>query len=192
MSKSIVKRIDKNLARRLKEARREVGMSTRAVSDKLPKRLTVSHTTIASYENGVALPPIDVLAALSGIYGRPINWFLESRDTLSDFRYFNLQCRVPLSEQRTYAAQAGKWIEGYLALESYLKLEHQSRQVDANGTTPESLAQLIRQEHLNLDDSQAVQDTVALLESFSTWAIDCEPTFAVTEQLDNSEIVPWW
>ncbi len=192
MSKSIVNRIDKNLARRLKEARREIGLSTRAVSGKLPNRLTVSHTTIASYENGVALPPIDVLAALSSIYGRPINWFLESRDTLSDFRYFNLQCRVPLSEQRTYAAQAGKWIEGYLALESYLKHGHQQRHVDPHGTTPEALAKLIRQEYLNLDDSHPVQDTVALLESFSTWAIELRADFrcdGAAGQFGNRSVV---
>ena len=67
MAKTIVTRVDRNLARRLREARREVGLSTRAVCAKLPRRLKVSHTTLASYENGTTMPPTDVLAALAAL-----------------------------------------------------------------------------------------------------------------------------
>ena len=177
VAKNIISRIDKNLARRLKEARREVGLSTRAVSAELPKKLRVSHSTIASYENGVGVPPIDVLGALATVYGRPINWFLETRDTLTDFQYRNLQSRVPLADQRTYAAKAGKWAEGYLALEAHLHRKRQSRWEDADGVPPAELANLIRTKHLNLDDTEAVLDTVAVLESFSTWAIELRADF---------------
>ncbi len=50
MKKTILARIDRNLARRLREARREVGLSTRSVAKMLPRRLAISHATVASYE----------------------------------------------------------------------------------------------------------------------------------------------
>ena len=179
MSKNIIRRIDKHLARRLKEARKEVGFSVRSVASKLPRRLTVSHTTIASYENGVTVPPIDVLAALAAIYQRPVNWFLDSRESLTGFRYRNLQSRVALSDQRRYAAQAGKWAEAYFALEKHLRKSRENRWEDSEGLSPGELAHLIRTKHLDLDDSQPVMDTVAVLESFSAWAIELRANFGV-------------
>src|SRR5580700_9566863 len=98
MAKNVIHRIDRNLARRLREARREAGLSTRAAATKLPRRLAVSHTTIASYEKGVSVPPIDVLAALATAYERTINWFLEDRKELSEFTYRNLPSRVRVHE----------------------------------------------------------------------------------------------
>jgi len=177
--KNIITRIDKNLARRLKEARREVGLSVRAVAAKLPRSLAVSHTTIASYENAVTIPPIDVLASLANVYQRPINWFLDSRKALSEFRYRNLQSRVALADQRQYAAQAGKWVEAYMALDKHLKRSRKKLWENADGVSPSKLAHIIRTKHLNLDDSQTVQDTVAVLESFSAWAIELRASFGV-------------
>lgn len=116
MAKTVVTRVDRNLARRLREARREAGLSTRAVADRLPRRLKVSHTTIASYESGSTVPPIDVLGALADLYTRTLNWFLDSRDTISDFRYWNLRSRAPLTERRKFEAQAGKWADAYMKL----------------------------------------------------------------------------
>jgi len=76
MAKNTVSRVDRNLARRLREARRETGLSVRSVAAKLPARVSVSHSTIASYENGTTVPPIDVLAALADVYQRTLTWFL--------------------------------------------------------------------------------------------------------------------
>jgi transcriptional regulator with XRE-family HTH domain len=114
MSKTVVSRVDRNLARRLREARREVGLSTRAVASQLPRRFAVSHATIASYENGTTVPPIDVLGALADFYKRTLNWFLDSRDIIGSFRYWNLRARTPLADRRQFAAQAGKWAEAYI------------------------------------------------------------------------------
>jgi transcriptional regulator with XRE-family HTH domain len=108
LAKNFVSRVDRNLARRLREARREVGLSTRAVAQRLPRKLAVSHTTIASYENGLTMPPVDVLAALADIYSRPLNWFLENRTTLDSFRYRNLPSKVRLTDKRLFEATAGK------------------------------------------------------------------------------------
>lgn len=179
MAKNVVQRIDKNLARRLAEARREIGLSTRAVAKRLPDDNRVSHTTIAGYENGTSVPTVSVLGSLATVYERPVNWFLGSREIFTGFTYRNLQSRVPLTEQRKYAAQAGKWAEAYFALETHLKTDRQHRSEDVDGRLPGQLAQQIRQQHLDLDDAQPVQNTVAVLESFSTWAIELAANFRV-------------
>ncbi len=178
--KSIVKRIDRNLARRLREARKEVGLSVRAVSRKMPRTLAVSHTAIARYENGDTVPSINVLGALASIYHRPVNWFLDNRETLSDFRYRNMQSRVPLAAQRQYRAMASKWAEAYFALERHLQLAHPSHVLhDMDGRLPDDVASFVRTEYLNLDDSQPVVNTVTALESFSTWALELRATFGI-------------
>ena len=115
-------RVDRNLGRRLREARREIGLTTREVCKKLPSRLAVSHTTLTSYENGMTVPPVTVLAALADIYGRTLTWFLENRDSLSTFRYINIGSRVPLREQRQFEAVACKWADAYLNLRQHLKV----------------------------------------------------------------------
>lgn len=179
MTKNTVQRIDRNLARRLGEARKEVGYSVRAASKALPKRLSVSHTTIASYEKGTTSPPIDVLAALADIYKRPLNWFLDKRELLSQIEYRNIQPRARLSDKRKFAAQASKWAEAYMGLAQRIKIERQKLNLDASLLTkePAELSQYIRQVLLNIDDDQPVANTVSVLESFSAWAIELTPTF---------------
>ena len=169
------------MARRLREARRESGLSTRAVAERLPRRNAVSHATVASYENGVTVPPIDILAALVHLYQRPLNWFLETRETLGGFRYRNLKSRVPLSLQRQYEATAGKWADAYRNLDSFLKCDHRKHLVviDANEhLLPEDLAKAVRG-RLNLDDSDPIQSMVEVLESFSARALELKATFGI-------------
>jgi transcriptional regulator with XRE-family HTH domain len=150
VAKKIVSRVDKNLARRLREARRESGLSVRAVAQKLPKRLVVSHTTVASYENGVTVPPMNVLAALADIYKRPINWFIDNRDQLTGFQYRNLHSRVAIGDQRQFEALAGKWAEAYFKLDQFLgpgqkRILNSIPEQEAD-SDPENLAQTIRQQ----------------------------------------------
>jgi Zn-dependent peptidase ImmA (M78 family)/transcriptional regulator with XRE-family HTH domain len=180
VAKSIISRVDRNLARRLREARREVGMSTRAVVAKLPKRATISHATLASYENGVTMPPIDILAALAGIYRRSLNWFLDSRESLTGFRYRNLGSRVGLTDQRKYAAVAGKWADAYFNLERHLNQHRPVSVLTAPlDNTATSLAETVRRQSLHLDDRQPVQNTICALESFSAWALELRASFGV-------------
>ena len=182
MAKNTVSRVDRNLARRLREARREVGLSTRAVAVKLPDRLAVSHATIASYENGVTVPPVDVLAALADIYVRPLNWFLEKRETLSCFRYRNLPSRVRLTERRQFEAITGKWIDAYFNLERHLKshpVRRHSAAPSPEDDLPDVLAAKVRREFLHLTDDQPIQNVVTVLESFSTWALELKASFGI-------------
>ena len=175
MAKKVVNRIDRNLARRLREARREVGLSTRAVCAKLPRRLAVSHTTIASYENGATAPSVDVLAVLADFYHRPLNWFLDNRETLSGFRYRNLRQRTPVTEKRQFEAQAGKWAEAYLKLDRFLTPSPQKRVKlgESDIALPAAdLALTIRRNVLSIDDHERIENVVRVLESFSAWALE--------------------
>ena len=182
MKKRIVNRVDRHLARRLREARRETGLSTRKVSEMLPRRLALSHTTIASYENGASVPPVNVLAALADIFSRPLNWFLENRESLECFRYRNLASRVRIREQRQFEAVAGKWAEAYFNLDKKLKghPSHAARRFDlCQISTASELAHEVRTNYLNLDESQPIANIVHVLESFSAWAFELRAGFDV-------------
>jgi Zn-dependent peptidase ImmA (M78 family)/transcriptional regulator with XRE-family HTH domain len=181
LSKNILNRIDRNLARRLREARREVGLSTRAVAKELPRRLAVSHVTIAAYENGTTTPPIDVLAAIADLYRRPLNWFLENRETLEGFRYRNMSSRIRLSDQRQFEALACKWADAYFKLSQHLNgSSARPRQIapPQDDQPPDVLATCIRS-LVGLDDKQPIHSVVSLLESFSTWALELRAIFGI-------------
>lgn len=182
MAKKIVNRVDRNLARRLREARRESGLSVRAACLKLPRRLSLSHTTLGSYENGATRPPIDVLAALADLYQRPLDWFLDSRETLSGFRYRNLKQRTPVAEKRHFEAQAGKWAEAYLKLDRFLDSPSNKRLKlpESDIILPASeLALSIRRDVLNLEDSDRIENVIHVLESFSAWALEISTSLGI-------------
>src|ERR1700683_1813893 len=163
LTKNILNRLDRNLARRLREARREVGLSTRAVAKRLPRKLSVSHVTIASYENGPTMPPVDVLAAMSDIYQRPLNWFLENRETLEGFRYRNLTSRIRLSDQRLFEAQVNKWAEAYFKLGQHLTgTGGRPPQLTTthDNQPPGVLATIVRQQLLGLGDDQPISSMI--------------------------------
>ncbi len=180
MAKNIVSRVDRNLARRLREARREVGLSTRDAVKRLPKRLSVSHTMLARYENGETVPAVDVLAGLADIYGRTINWFMESRECLTGFRYRNLPSRVSLGDRRQFEALASKWTDAYLNLDRHLGQPRKTKSITpGEDSTPQQLAESVRKNCLDLDEDQPVQSVISALESFSAWALEIRSEFDV-------------
>jgi Zn-dependent peptidase ImmA (M78 family)/transcriptional regulator with XRE-family HTH domain len=181
--KRIVTRVDRNLGRRLREARHEAGLSTRSVVKRLPRRVALSHVTLTGYENGVTVPPIDVLAALADVYARPLNWFLENRESLGSFRYRNLPSRVRLAERRQFEAMTGKWADAYVKLDRHLK-HHSARNAGVphlprEDAAPGALAATVRKQFLNLADEQPVQNVVAVLESFSAWTFELKASFGI-------------
>ncbi len=177
MPKKIVSRIDRNLARRLSEARREAGLSTRDVADSLPKRLAVSRTTISSYEKGVTVPPIDVLGALATLYHRTLNWFVEERGGLSDLRYRNLPSRVRLNDKRQFEAIAGKWADAYSNLETHLNavLTPKIHEFGDTDTGPMQLAASLRSA-VGISESIPIQNVVSLLELFAVRVLELRPS----------------
>ena len=95
-------------------------MSTRVVASKLSKRFPISHATIANYESGRSVPPLDILAALAELYERPLNWFLENGKCLTGVRYRNLKSKVRMADLHRFEADVQRWVDAYVALEQKL------------------------------------------------------------------------
>jgi Zn-dependent peptidase ImmA (M78 family) len=160
--------VRENLASKLKTARSLTGMSTRAVSAKLVKRFAISHATLANYESGRTVPPMDVLATLAELYERPLNWFLERGRGLSGIQYRNLKSRVRMSELHTFEADVQRWIDAYVALE--VRLGHSLKNTASvsppkPGISPDDLSRTIRRE-LKISEEEPISSVVEMLERF--------------------------
>ena len=109
--------VNNNLCMRLQSARKAVAMSTRAVAQRLERSgRSVSHATIANYERGKTLPPLDMVAALADLYGLPVNWFLQPHTVMTNVCYRALK-KVGVKDKRQFEADAQRWLEGYRSLE---------------------------------------------------------------------------
>lgn len=161
--------VRESLASKLKTARSLTGMSTRAVAAKLSKSFPISHATLANYESGRSVPPLDVLAALAELYERPINWFLEQGKGLTGVQYRNLKSRVRMSELHRFEAEVQRWIDGYVALELRLNrpLTPTVEVFHAeNDITPVELSLKVRS-HLGIEkDDVPIPSVVEVLEKF--------------------------
>jgi Zn-dependent peptidase ImmA (M78 family) len=113
--------IRSDIGTKLRTARKAAQLSTRAVAEKLKGRFAVSHATVANYETGRSVPPVDVLEALAVMYERPSSWFLEANWSLSGVKYRNLKSKVRVADRHSYEAAAQRWLEAYVKLE--LRLE---------------------------------------------------------------------
>lgn len=171
------------LAEKLKSARNAVGISTRLAAERAGARMRLSHATIANYEKGRSTPSLDVLAVLASVYGRPINWFLESGETLSGVRYRNLTSRVRLGERQQYEANSQKWLEAYVRLERHLgsPLEAESVIPDIGGVSEDEAAERIRSA-LGVKKGEPVPSMARAMEQFGIRAIEL-PTEAAIDGL---------
>lgn len=154
------------LASKLKTARSLTGMSTRAVAAKLVNRFSVSHATVANYEAGRTVPPMDVLAALADLYGRPFNWFLERGKGLTGIRYRNLKSRLKVSDLHRYEAEVQRWLDGYVALEGRLAktLVPSIKNFRVNGKmTPDDVSREVRR-NLQISENEPIPSVVDVLE----------------------------
>lgn len=175
MAKNTVHRINRNLARRLREARQESGLSTRAVVAKLPRRVAVSHVMIAAYEKGGTVPSIEVLAALATVYQRTLNWFLEERETLSGFRYRNLKSRVNVGDKRRFEAVADRWIDAFVRLERHLGEDPPTGRLaglcPGDDVPPKVLAAEVRK-RMTIPPNAPITNTVELLREAGVRSIE--------------------
>lgn len=156
------------LGGKLKTARSLMGFSTRAVAQKLAPRFSISHATIANYESGRTMPPLDVLAALAELYERPLNWFLERGKVLTGVQYRNLKSRVRMLDLHMFEADVQRWVDAYVNLEGRLKrpLARVEPPMFAKpGQAPEALSRALRRD-LGLNEEQPVSSVVELLERF--------------------------
>ena len=154
------------LAIKLKTARSLTGMSTRAVAAKLVQRFPISHATVANYETGKTVPPMDVLATLADLFGRPINWFLESGKGLTGIRYRNLKSRLKMSDLHRYEAEVQRWVDGYVALEGRLTrpLVPSVKNVRVkDAMTPDDMSRQVRR-CLGMSEEEPISSVVDVLE----------------------------
>jgi Zn-dependent peptidase ImmA (M78 family) len=160
--------VRESLAAKLKTARSLTGMATRTVAAKLVKRFAISHATIANYESGRSVPPMDVLAALAELYERPINWFLEGGKTLTGVRYRNLKSRVRISDLHRFEADVQRWIDAYVAIETRRKKPLNPRIADVQAFRilgPEDLSREIRRRR-EVSEDEPIASVVEVLELF--------------------------
>jgi Zn-dependent peptidase ImmA (M78 family) len=160
--------VRQSLAAKLKTARSLTGMSTRTVSAKIDKRFSISHATIANYESGRSMPPMDLLAALANLYGRPLNWFLEGGRGLTGVRYRNLKSRLKAADLHRYEAEVQRWIDAYVALEVRLNRPLKPSLLDFTakpGTLPDALSRDIRR-CLEISEDEPIPSVVDVLERF--------------------------
>ncbi len=166
--------VRQNLATKLKTARSLTGMSTRAVAAKVDKRFPISHATIANYESGRSVPPMDVLVALADLYERPINWFLEHGKGLTGIRYRNLKSRLKVGDLHRYEAEVQRWIDGYVALESRLKQPLTPSSGDLHPeseTLPDDLTREVRS-RLAISEDEPIPSVVDVLERFGVRVLE--------------------
>ncbi len=157
-----------SLASKLKTARSLTGLSTRAVAAGLARRFPISHATVANYEAGRFVPPLDVLAALAELYDRPLNWFLETGKSLTGVRYRNLKSRVRISDLHQYEAEVQRWIDAYVALERRLgqPLRPTTNIIPPReDVLPEQLSLAVRGQ-LGIPETEPIPSTVDVLERF--------------------------
>lgn len=168
LQKKKVTDVRQSLAEKLSTARALTGMSTRKVAEKLTKRFPISHATIANYERGRSVPPMDILVALAELYERPLNWFLERGRALTGIRYRNLKSRVKITDLHWFEADIQRWIDAYAAIEARLQKPLKPEITDfipAPQIEPDELAREVRR-RLNLDDADPVPSVVEVLEKF--------------------------
>jgi Zn-dependent peptidase ImmA (M78 family)/DNA-binding XRE family transcriptional regulator len=161
--------VRESLPSKLKAARMLTGMSTRRVAAKLGKRFPISHATVANYESGRSVPPMDILAALACLYDRPINWFLERGRSLTGVRYRNLKSRVRITDLHRFEADVQRWIDAYVALETRLRKPLSAAITNfriPKGSGADDLARLVRRTLLRLKEDEPVPSVVDVLERF--------------------------
>jgi len=143
-------------------------MSTRAVSAKLATQFPISHATLANYESGRTVPPLDLLAALAQLYERPINWFLERGKSLTGVQYRNLKSRVRMSDLHAFEADVQCWVDAFVDLE--IRLNRSLTNPIAitfagRDQPPDELSRSVRRE-LAVSEQEPISSMVEVLERF--------------------------
>lgn len=165
---------------RLQSARKAAAMSTRAVAEALERRgRLLSHATIANYERGRTLPPLDVVAALADLYGLPVNWFLQPHAVLAKVCYRALK-KVGVKDKRQFEADAQRWLEGYRRLEAALGDPLRSTLSDfrvRESENAESLAERLRKELLVGD--RPIPSVIEVLHRFGVRVLSLRTAVAI-------------
>jgi len=177
------------LGEKLKQSRQAVGLSTRAVAERIKGIAAVSHATIANYEKDASQPPVDVLAAMAGVYQRPINWFLGDGPMLRGVRYRNLKSRVGVRARQQFEGEVQRWLDAYVAIERHLDMPLEQDRPAADSALarfeadpeepPRETAARLRREALDLDDDQPVMSVIDILERSGVRSLEMDTELAI-------------
>lgn len=169
------------LGQRLRVARRATGLSSRAVAAWIRPTASVSHVTVMNYERDVTRPTIDVLAALAGLYGRPLHWFVGGGAILKEIRYRNLAASVGVKERFRVEGHCLRWLGAYAAIETYTgdaltaDLDFKARDDEA----PASAAARFRSETYGLGENDIFRSVVDSLERCGCRVMELETELAI-------------
>jgi len=121
------------LGSRLREARRDAGLSTRATAQRL-KDLghAVSHVTVSKYERNEFSPTHDTLVALASVLGKEPQWFEGTSSYLAGVRFRALKT-MPVREKTAFTQRATPWLRLYVHVHDLLgRKVNSSLQVSAH------------------------------------------------------------
>ncbi|MBL9123137.1 MAG: ImmA/IrrE family metallo-endopeptidase [Planctomycetaceae bacterium] len=168
-----------NIPHRLRCARDSRKLTTREVSERLAKRgIRLSHTSIAKYETGESLPSVKSLEAIAGIYEKPVSWFLDPGTPLAGAVFRNLPSRVSEAKKQQYVAEAHRWLEAYLTLESRVGQRlTQVISLELSGT-PQELAASVRK-RAGIPPDNPIPSVIRLLEDFGIRTIEVPTELAI-------------
>lgn len=168
--------VNESLGSKLRTARSLVGISTRAVAKMLEPLVPISHATIANYEKGASIPPLDILAALAKIYERPINWFLESSKALTGVRYRNLKSKTKSADLLGFEAEVQRWMDAYIAIEKRLERPLETIVDVASVSKAKDMASITQdiRRKLGIGEDEPITSIIAVLEAFGVRIIEVE------------------
>lgn len=171
-----------SLGDKLKSARLATGKSMRVICDELGPANTLSHTSLAKYELGSRQPSAGILAALSTLYGRPINWFISGGPTLEGVHYRNLKSRVRVSDRYQFEASSQRFLDAYIAIENHLGSPLPQRfalgEFVEDTSTPKDLARAVR-DKMGLNVHDPVPSMIEILEGFGIRALEMPTDMAI-------------
>ena len=176
------------LGEKLKQSRQAVGLSTRAVAERIKGIAAVSHATIANYEKDASRPPVDVLAAMAGVYQRPINWYLGDGPMLRGVRYRNLKSKVGVRARQQFEGEVQRWLDAYVAIERHLNMPLEQdlpaedsplARFEADPEEPPRKTAARLREALDLDDDAPVMSVIDILEQSGVRTLEIDTDLAI-------------
>ena len=168
------------LGDRMRIARQSMGWSTRTAAAGLRPEVSISHASLANYEKGATSPPVEVLSCLAALYGHPMKWFLEEGPVLAGIRYRNAKSKVGVRDRQRFAGEAQKWLDAYVAVETYLEqpLRPDLEFEVGPGEPPAEAAARLRAK-LGLSEDDPVPSVVDVLERLGVRVIEQDTDLAI-------------
>lgn len=185
--------LSQSLPGKLKLARLALGLSTREAAERARGLAAVSHATVASYERGDTRPTLPVLAALATVYGRSINWFIESAPALSGVQYRNLKSKTRLVDKLRFEAEAHRWLDAYTRLERRLGARRRAERLASapRDVSGRELAEWVRKQ-VKLRPEQPITSVIDLLERFGIRTLELDMDLSIdgiAAHLGNEHVV---